>query len=264
MADARQAPPGAPSPRPRPLCVAHRGGAGLAPENTLAACRLALSLPVDAIEIDVRLTRDGVPVVLHDATLDRTTDGHGPLAAWPAARLAALDATAPFPRRRLPPEPPPTLAAVLALVAGRAAVHVELKGDPGVPAALVCAVAAALRAARPAADALLLSFDWDALYAARQAAPGVPRGALADRWPDDAPAALRRLADAGVAWRGLRYAALTPARAAAVHAAGLRLGVWTVNHLAALRRAAALGADAIITDRPDRLLAALAPRPPSP
>jgi glycerophosphoryl diester phosphodiesterase len=248
---------------PRPLCVAHRGGAGLAPENTLAACRHALDLGVDAVEIDVRLTHDGVPVALHDAALDRTTRAHGLVADWPAARLRALDAGASWRGRPYPPEPPPALAAVLALVAGRAAVHVELKGDPHVPTALVRAVVAALHQ-QPNVEALLLSFDWEALRLARRAAPDVPRGALADHWPADAAAVFASLAAGGVAWLGLRYAALTPARRARVRAAGLRLGVWTVNHPLALRRAVALGVDAITTDRPDRLAAALAAGRPSP
>jgi len=261
MTGSHRAAPGSPL-APRPLCVAHRGGAGLAPENTLAACRRALALGVDAVEIDVRLTRDGVPVALHDATLHRTTGAHGLLADWPATRLQALDASAAFPRRG-PPAPPPTLAAVLALVASRAALHVELKGEPRVPAALVEAVVAALRQ-QPAAECVLLSFDWQALALARQLAPAVPRGALADRWPADAPAALAALAAAATTWLGLRYTALTPARRAVVRAAGLRLGVWTVNRRASLRRAVILGVDAITTDRPDRLLAILASAPPSP
>src|SRR5581483_1048754 len=77
----------------RPLIIAHRGGRGLAPENTLAACARALRLGVDAIEIDVRLTADDEPVVLHDATLDRTTTGRGPIAALDAAAVGRLDAT---------------------------------------------------------------------------------------------------------------------------------------------------------------------------
>jgi glycerophosphoryl diester phosphodiesterase len=230
----------------------------------LAACRLALSLGVDAVEIDVRLTRDGVPVAFHDAALDRTTRAHGLLAEWPVASLAGLDASAVFPGRRFPPEPPPTLAAVLALVGRRAAVHVEMKGDPDVPAALVRAVAETLQRQAPAVEVVLLSFDWAALQTAHRLAPGLPLGALADRWPDRAPAVLARLRAQGVIWLGVRYAALTPARRAAVLAAGLRLGVWTVNRPAALRRALALGVDAITTDYPDRLLAALASGEPAP
>src|SRR5262245_32698517 len=193
----------------RPLVVAHRGGAGLAPENTLGACARALQLGVDAIEVDVRLTRDGVPWVLHDATLDRTTTGHGALAEHPAASLATLDASVPR-RGRCPPEPPPSLSQVLALVRGRAALHLELKGDPVVPAALVSAVIAALRDQSAASCTLLLSFDWRALDAAHALAPELALCALARVWP--APPALAHLAAGGIAWLGVHHGALTAAR----------------------------------------------------
>jgi glycerophosphoryl diester phosphodiesterase len=254
-------------PRPpspiRPRIVAHRGGAGLAPENTLAACRCALGLGVDAIEVDVRLTSDGVPVALHDATLERTTGAQGRLAEWPAADLRPLDASAAFPRHG-PPEAPPTLAAVLALVAGHAALQIELKGEPHVSPALVQAVVHTIHEQAPDAAVEFISFDWPALQLARRLAPTVPRGALIARWPFHAPAVLAGLAAARVTWLGLHYAGLTPARRTVVRAAGLRLGVWTVNHPRALRRLLALDVDAITTDRPDRLLALLASASPTP
>ena len=75
-----------------PLVVAHRGGAGLAPENTLAAFRMALEVGADAIELDVRLTRDGRVAVIHDRTVDRTTGGRGPVGSYTLAELKALDA----------------------------------------------------------------------------------------------------------------------------------------------------------------------------
>ena len=244
--------------RGAPLVVAHRGGAGLAPENTLAACRRALALGVDAVEIDVRLSRDGVVVVMHDATLDRTTTGQGRVADHTAAEMARLDATRGARRWRGPAEPPPTLGTVLALLHGRAAAHVELKGDPRVAPALVQAVLAAIAARAPRPAPVLLSFDWAALATVPARAPGLATMALAAAWPADGPATLHRLAEQGVSWVGLRYDAVTAARVAAVHAVGLRLGVWTVNHRASLRRALALQLDAITTDHPDRLLGLLA------
>src|SRR3954453_14472499 len=120
-----------------PRVVAHRGGGGLAPENTLAACSLALALGVDAVEVDARLSADGVPIILHDRTLHRTTDGHGPVARRADAALRRLDATMGPHHGAVPREPPPRLAEVLALLAGRIVVHVELKGDPRVPPRLV-------------------------------------------------------------------------------------------------------------------------------
>jgi glycerophosphoryl diester phosphodiesterase len=239
----------------RPLVVAHRGGAGLAPENTLSACARALQLGVDAIEVDVRLTRDGVPWVLHDATLDRTTTGHGALAEHLAANLATLDASGPR-RGRRPPEPPPSLAQVVALVRGRAALHVELKGDPAVPPALVAAVVAALRDQSAGSWTALLSFDWPALDAAHALAPGIGLCALAREWP--APPTLAHLSGEGIAWLGVRHRALTAARVRAARDRGLRVGAWTVDTRPGMHRAVRLGVDAITTDWPDRLQALLA------
>jgi glycerophosphoryl diester phosphodiesterase len=240
-----------------PLVVAHRGGAGLAPENTLGACLRAVALGVDAVEVDVRLTADGVPVLLHDATLDRTTSGRGAVAAWMVAEVRGLDATATFPARGLAPEPPPTLAETLTVLRGGTESHVELKGDPLVSRALVDAVLDVV-AQGDTREVLLISFDWDALTLAGTLAPGVRLGALTSAWPARGAAWLVRLRAMGVEWLGVRHGTLTPARVAAAHAAGLRVGVWTVNATVAMRRAVALGVDAITTDRPDRLLAVLA------
>ncbi len=245
----------------RPLVVAHRGGCGLAPENTLAACGRAIALGADAVEIDVRLTADGQPVLLHDATVDRTTNGHGPLAALDAAAVRALDATARWHGPRQPPEPPPLLADVVALAAGRVALHVELKGDPAVPALLVNRVVERMRAVDP--PPLLLSFDWEALALARRLAPALPAEPLLATWPPAAPSVRAALAGTNAAWLGLRYALLTPARAAAIRRLGLRLNVWTVNRTPALARALRHGVDAVTTDRPDRLLRLLASPDPS-
>jgi len=245
----------------RPLIIAHRGGRGLAPENTLAACARALRLGVDAIEIDVRLTADDEPVVLHDATLDRTTTGRGPIAALDAAAVGRLDATVGWHGRGVRPQPPPLLAEVVALVGRRAALHVELKGDPSVPAALVERVVRLLRPVDP--TPLLLSFDWDALRLARRLAPWLPTEPLLDVWPAAAPVLLAELAQAQMDWLGLRYGLASPGRVAAVQAAGLRLNVWTVNRVPSLARALRLNVDAVTTDRPDRLLAVLASRPTS-
>jgi glycerophosphoryl diester phosphodiesterase len=240
----------------RPLVVAHRGGRGLAPENTLLACARALRLGVDAIEIDVRLTADAHPVVLHDATLDRTTTGRGPVTGLDAAAVRRLDATVGWHERGVKPQPPPLLTDVLALVGRRAALHVELKGDPSVPAALVERVVALLRPVVP--PPLLLSFDWAALRLSRELAPWLATEPLLGTWPAAAPALLADLTRARTRWLGIRYGLVSPSRVVAVHAAGSRLNVWTVNRVPSLRRALRLNVDAITTDRPDRLLSVLA------
>jgi glycerophosphoryl diester phosphodiesterase len=244
---------------PRPRVVAHRGGRGLAPENTLAACSLALVLGVDAIEVDVRLTADGVPILLHDPTLERTTDGRGQVGRLSLTALRAVDATAGRYHGAVPPEPPPRLADALALVAGRAALHVELKGEPRVPARLVASVVRLLAGQVP--PPVLLSFDWQALRLARRLAPTLETEALLDEWPAVADRRLAFLAAAGATWLGLRYGLLTAARTRRARKAGLRLNVWTVNRPLSQARAARFAVDAITTDRPDRLLALLASTP---
>jgi glycerophosphoryl diester phosphodiesterase len=246
-------------PLDRPRVVAHRGGRGLAPANTLAACSRALALGVDAVEVDVRLTADGVPVLLHDRTLDRTTDGLGPVARLADAALRRLDATTGPHHGAVPREPPPRLAEVLALVAGRIALHVELKGDPRVPPALVEGVLRLLEGHRP--PPLLLSFDWQALRLARRLAPAIQTEALLGNWPSAQDGPLATLAGVGASWLGLRYELLTASRARQVRDAGWRLNVWTVNRRPSMVRATRLSVDAITTDRPDRLLALLASTP---
>src|SRR5436309_263912 len=121
--------PGAP-----PFIVAHRGASALAPENTLAAFRRALEAGAPAVECDVHLTADGAPIVIHDARVDRTTNGTGEVASLTLAALRALDAGGWF-DPRFAGERLPTLEETLAIAAGRSRVFVELK--PGGGAALV-------------------------------------------------------------------------------------------------------------------------------
>ena len=127
----------------------------------------------------------------------------------------------------VPREPPPRLADVAALVAGRIALHVELKGDPRVPASLVQAVLGLLEGQVPPPG--LLSFDWEALRLARRLVTAIQTEALVADWPviGDGPLAL--LSGVGASWLGLRYAVMTATRARQVREAGLRLDVWTVN-----------------------------------
>src|SRR5689334_1368143 len=110
-----------------PMVVAHRGASSTEPENTLAAFEAAVRAGADVVEFDVRLTADGVPVVLHDASVDATTDGRGLVHTLSLAEVKRLDAG----HGRATRAEVPTLAEALGLLSGRAAVDVEIKNLPG-------------------------------------------------------------------------------------------------------------------------------------
>jgi glycerophosphoryl diester phosphodiesterase len=151
--------------------IGHRGAAAVAAENTLGGVRRALADGADGVEIDVRILGDGTPALLHDETLDRTTDGSGALALQDVAGIAGLDAvSAQFPGQ--PPEPVPTLDALLDECFGRTLLALELK-EPLPPAAYE-ALAARHRADREA-ELLVASFRAEILGEARDRLPAVPR-----------------------------------------------------------------------------------------
>jgi glycerophosphoryl diester phosphodiesterase len=152
---------------------AHRGASAETPENTLAAFRRALEVGADGIELDVHLSADGVPVVIHDDTLERTTDACGPVAGAPLDILRELDAGAWF-APEFSGEPVPTLEAALQLLAGRLRLNLEVK-----EARAGLAVLELLRHF-PQADAVLSSFDHGLLARLRWAAPDLPLAVLLD------------------------------------------------------------------------------------
>lgn len=236
--------------------VGHRGAAGHAPENTRASFRRAWELGADMVEMDVRLTADGHVITLHDATLDRTTTGTGPLSARTLAEVRTLDAGGPF-APEFAGERAPTLAEALheRVSAGRLWL-IELKaGDPA--ERLVAATLAAIREVGAETAVRLISFDEAMLAEACRQAPSIPRGIIAGRGPDALLAAAARHACFAV------HAAaplLTPKFLTAARAAGLTINTWTINTPADLARIVTLDVDEITTDYPDRALAALGDR----
>jgi len=244
------------APWPYPLWIAHRGAGRLAPENTLAAFRVGAAHGFRAFECDVKLSRDGVPFLLHDATLERTTNGAGAAADHDWSTLSRLDAGG-WHGRATAGEPPPTLEAIARYCrANGHALNIEIKPSPGREAETGEAVARAasdLWRGAPASP-LLSSFKPAALAAARAAVPDLPRALLLDQlrdgWLDEALA----LGCAAVVFNhGLVDAAmLTPLRAR-----GLRALAYTVNDAAEVVRLTALGLDGLITDAVDRFSPAL-------
>ena len=245
-------------PRPSldlPRVIGHRGAAALAPENTLAALRRAADLGVRMVEVDVKLTADGVPILMHDDMLDRTTDGAGPVRDASAADIARLDAGSWF-GDAFAGEPVPTLGEALALAASRdLSINLEIKPCPG-RAAETAAVALAEAGARWPADRpppLISSFDGDALAAARRAAPDWPMAMLFGEPPEDWQAQ----ADAvGAATIHVEAARTGDAVLAELTAAERPVLAYTVNDPTRARALWQAGVAAVFTDVPDLLLAA--------
>ncbi len=235
----------------RPLIVAHRGASHAAPENTLAAFRRAVEEGADGVELDVHLSADGIPVVIHNPRVDATTDGRGTVAEMSLQELRVLDAGGYF-APRFAGERVPTLEEVLEAVGEHLLVNVELK-DPGVRNwELVFAVVSVVERVGMTHRVWFSSFKPYLLYAARALAPEIPRGLLYG------PLSLiSRLLGIITPYDALHpYAALVRERSVQrAHRRGLRVAVWTVDDVAAASRLARLGVDAIITNEPARLRA---------
>lgn len=257
--------------------AAHRGGALLWPENSLRAFRESLALGVDLVEADIHLAADGALAVIHDATLRRTTDRRGRVRTRTAAELRRARLRGPD--RRLTSEHVPMLEEVLALVAaaGRG-VLVEVKapgGGLGVryfprsrirPGAryqgLEERAIAALSSAKLLERANLMSFNPAVIERARTLAPTLRTTLLVSRM--HVRLARARPADT-VAWAlhygatdvGLKHTLVDETVIEAAHAAGVGVGVWTVNDEREMRRVIGLGVDVLTSDRPDLALRAL-------
>jgi len=235
---------------PYPRWVAHRGAGKLAPENTLAAFRLGAALGWRAFECDVKLSADDVPFLMHDADLARTTGATGQGGDRPWSELSQLDAGA-WHGRQFAGEPLPTLAAVAAFVqANHFLLNLEIKPTPGTEAhtGRVVAEHAARLWAGQAVPPLLSSFRPEALLAAKEAAPHLPRALLLDTlWPSWFEMAASLGCVAVVTNHRLMDAVLL----AQVHAAGWRALVYTVNEPEPAEQLLALGIDGIITDAVD-------------
>ncbi|MDP1969068.1 MAG: glycerophosphodiester phosphodiesterase [Burkholderiaceae bacterium] len=239
-----------PTPWPYPRWVAHRGAGKLAPENTLAAFRLGASHGYRMFECDVKLSADGVPFLMHDAELDRTTSGHGIGGEQTWQALAQLDAGS-WHSRTYAGEPLPTLGNVARFCLRNAYfLNIEIKPTPGQDRDTGTAVAREAQRLWQGASGhpLLSSFRVEALHAALAAAPALPRALLLDTLPPDWLVQARELQCAAVVCNYRLWNADTVAQA---RAAGLRTLSYTVNEEAAAQALLALGTDAIITDRVD-------------
>lgn len=229
----------------RLLVISHAACGGHAPANTLAGISKAIELGSDAIEIDVQASADGVPVLMHDLTVDRTTNGSGEVAKLTLAELRALDAGG---------EPPPTLAEVLDLTRGNVLLVMEIKA-PGIEGL----VAKVVHEKAALSDVMAWSFFPEAIEGMRRVEPRVPCGLLIaaeylDRWPKMRDKAVSLGAQAvSVFCSGVDEAI----RRDTQHS-GLALYAWTADPEEEIARLIALGVDGICTNYPDRAVALLA------
>jgi glycerophosphoryl diester phosphodiesterase len=235
---------------PYPRWVAHRGAGKLAPENTLAAFRLGAEHGFRMFECDVKLSADGVPFLMHDATLDRTTNGSGVGGDRSWSELSRLDAGS-WHSRAYAGEPLPTFENIARwCLANGHFLNIEIKPTPGAERATGAAVAehAARLWAGQLVPPLLTSFRSEALQAAMETRAELPRGLLLDTLWDGWFDTARDLQCAAIV---CNHALWDSAIVQRVHAAGMRCLSYTVNDEWAAQRLLALGTDAIITDRVD-------------
>lgn len=233
-----------------PHWIAHRGAGKLAPENTLAAFKLGASHGYRMFECDVKLSADGVPFLLHDATLDRTTNGQGIAGEHAWAELAGLDAGS-WHSAAFAKEPLPTLDVIAHFCLEHSHfLNIEIKPTPGQEAQTGSAIANAVARLWPptAVPPLLTSFSPEALETAQAAQPQLPRGLLLDRlWTGWLETALQ-LACVAIVCKHTLWASASVRQA---RSAGFRVLSYTVNEEAEAGRLLDLGTDGVITDRVD-------------
>ena len=240
-----------------PITVtAHRGFSGENPENTLASFRAAIAAGADMVELDVHLTRDNELVVIHDDTLERTTDGKGNVADKTLAELKRLDAGFKF-NPRFAGERIPTLTEVLDVTRGRILVNIELKKGKNFPYTmeeLADRTLAVVEKAGMLDQVLFSSFDPAAVDRIRVRNPRLPIAVITQKpWATPEEAGGGKLYPAiNSSFKNLNEKNIRLARAA-----GLQVHAWTVNTPADMEKVISLGVDGIITNHPDRLIGIL-------
>lgn len=221
-----------------PKIMGHRGAPIAEPENTLRSFRRALAMGVDAVELDVHLTKEGRLAVIHDDTLERTTNGRGLVQDFSLAELQRLDAGR--------GEPVPALEEVYNLVKGQAQLVIELKQPEAAPALLRF-----FREHRAFDAAMAISFWHPALKALKEQEQRLQTGVLMVGCPAD-PVGLAQVA--GADGLVLQYRYVTPGLVAAAHSHGLLVYVWNIDDIQALQPYLVMNLDGIGSNRPDVLI----------
>jgi glycerophosphoryl diester phosphodiesterase len=230
--------------------IAHRGASGYAPENTLAAFKKAVSMGMRWIEFDVMLSKDGVPFVFHDETLERTTNGHGKFGRVNAEYIDTLDAGSSF-SKVFAHEPVPTLSTVLSWLAQNdVCANIEIKPFPGFSQETALATLQAIHRYWPNHENRLLvsSFDIDVLRLCRQFEPEMQMGFLLNKWQEDSLVCAKELNCMSI---HLNKKMISAARVQQLKKLDFLVLVYTVNRRREAHRFLGWGVDALFTNYPD-------------
>ena len=236
-----------------PLIFGHRGAPHQAPENTLAAFRAAAAIGADGVELDVQLTKDGVPIIMHNKTVDETTDGSGLVAELTLAQIKKLDAGSHF-SPEFVGEKVPTLEELLAELGQQLLFNIELKPAGKQSRELVNAVAEQVEQLAMTTRVWFSSYEPYLLYRMRSLLPEVPCGIL--YYP---PTFFTRLLSLVTPHEALHpnFKLISKRLVKKVHRKGQRLVTWTVDQLDVAQKLTEWGVDVLISNEPDKLLRAL-------
>jgi glycerophosphoryl diester phosphodiesterase len=241
------------------LVIGHRGFSAAAPENTLASFKKAMEVGVDMIELDVHLSKDGQVVVIHDDTLNRTTNGKGKVVSYTLDELKQLDAGSWF-GSQFSGERIPTLKEVLELTRGQVLLYVELKGGDLGQYTLEDLADRSLQEVEKAGmlrQVLFASFDLSAIERIREKNPGIPVALIYSRSWSSPQEVIGGRPIPALSFRGT---VLTQTNASKARQQGIKVLVWTLNTEEHMEHFLKIGVDGIITDYPDRLIKILQKR----
>ena len=228
--------------------IAHRGASGIAPENTIAAFKKAIEIGVDAVELDLHGTADGEVVVIHDASLDRTTNGHGPINQATLETVKRADAGAWF-ASEFAGEPVPTLAEALECITEKTVAVLEIK-DPLIAEAVVVKV----RETQTLNLTVIISFHTTVLETVRTLEPRIPTGWLIGSHNSHVPPEqlCQQLGELGSSLLNVNHQLITAEFAYEVRRRGIALWCWTVDDVVRMREMKAFGVQGITSNYPER------------